>query len=154
MRTALGLALGLTLVAGLYLASLGEDASTDIVSVTRVVDGDTLIGQYKGSEVRIRLIGIDAPEVGQCYATSAAHMLSRLTLNKTVRGYEDQKSDDLYGRTLLYLYLEDGRFINQELVERGAAIATPVAPNTTHAGALYKAQVRAEWLQQGQHRTC
>lgn len=41
-------------------ASINDKPET--ATVTRVVDGDTLVVNYKGSEERVRLIGVDTPE--------------------------------------------------------------------------------------------
>lgn len=42
--------------------------------VTRVVDGDTLIARIDRRSNRVRLIGINAPELGACYAVHATAM--------------------------------------------------------------------------------
>jgi endonuclease YncB( thermonuclease family) len=70
-------------------------------TVTAVVDGDTI--KVSGGET-IRLVGIDAPEAGQCGATEATLHLRHLVLNKTVAlrtGAQDDR--DRYGRLLRYV---------------------------------------------------
>ena len=69
--------------------------------MTSVVDGDTV--KVTGGET-IRLIGIDAPESGQCGATDATLHLRHLVLNQTVAlrpGAQDDR--DRYGRLLRYV---------------------------------------------------
>ncbi|MCB0724979.1 MAG: thermonuclease family protein [Ignavibacteriae bacterium] len=107
--------------------------------VERVVDGDTFVLSDKS---RVRLLGIDAPEVsesskmeresertGQDKETirklgeSSARYLRELVEGKRVmltkeNDYEDK---DQYGRLLRYAYLEDGTFVNGKMVEEGYA---------------------------------
>jgi endonuclease YncB( thermonuclease family) len=54
-------------------------------TVVHVVDGDTLdIGLATGGRTRVRLIGIDTPEVGQCYAARATAAARRLAFGRHV----------------------------------------------------------------------
>jgi micrococcal nuclease len=75
--------------------------------VTRVVDGDTLIARIGRRSERVRLIGIDSPEVGQCYAAQATTMARKLALNRrvTLQGDRTQTRRDRYGRLLAYVRL-------------------------------------------------
>lgn len=91
-------------------------------TVTRVGDGDTL-DVREGD--RIRLLQIDAPELGQgeCYAQEARRELERLAGPGTRVALErDERLDDRdrYGRLLRYV-LAGGMNVNLELVRRGAA---------------------------------
>ena len=97
--------------------------------VSRVIDGDTVDVVMSGSVVRLRLIGIDTPEVVdprkpvQCFGKEASKEASRLLEGKTVRLKSDasQGQLDKYGRSLVYLYLPDGTFFNQLMIEEGYA---------------------------------
>jgi endonuclease YncB( thermonuclease family) len=93
-----------------------EDCST--ISVTRVIDGDTLVS---GGE-RIRLFGIDAPEVGQQCASGATDRLVALARDR-VRVEDGPRRTDMFGRRLFYLYTDDGRSIDELMVGEGHAIA-------------------------------
>jgi endonuclease YncB( thermonuclease family) len=95
--------------------------------VTRIYDGDTIKAQGHDIEIKVRLVGIDAPETsrkkrepGQPYSQQSKKYLAGLILNKTVdiKGY----GLDGYGRILGVLYL-DGKNINLELVKEGLAEA-------------------------------
>src|SRR3954452_16023985 len=70
--------------------------------VTRVVDGDTLIVRVGRRNERVRLIGVDTPEVGACYATEATVLARKLSLTRLVRldGDGTQSRRDRYGRLL------------------------------------------------------
>jgi micrococcal nuclease len=102
--------------------------------VARVVDGDTLhlaAPDQGGSTTKVRLLGIDAPEMGfsggerMYFAEEATEFARRATLNKTVRVYLDERagSRDRYERLLAYIELPDGRFLNEELLSEGYAYA-------------------------------
>ncbi len=91
-------------------------------TVTRVVDGDTII--LNGRE-RVRLIGVDTPETVdprrpvQYFGKEASAFTKRMVEGKKVRLEYDQTRKDRYGRTLAYVYLEDGTFLNAEIVKQG-----------------------------------
>jgi endonuclease YncB( thermonuclease family) len=95
--------------------------------VTRVYDGDTIKAQGYDIEIKVRLVGIDAPETsrkkrdpGQPYSQQSKKYLAGLLLNKTVdiKGY----GLDGYSRILGVIYL-DGKNINIEMVRAGLAEA-------------------------------
>lgn len=92
----------------------------------RVVDGDTVV--LDGDE-RVRLIGVDTPESKkpgtpvQYFALRASDFLRDLVQGRRVRLEYEQRRKDKHGRTLAYLYLEDGTFVNLEIVRRGFGFA-------------------------------
>jgi endonuclease YncB( thermonuclease family) len=93
-------------------------------TVTRVVDGDTLVVQYGKRTDRVRLIGIDSPEVGTCYAAEATAVVQRLAFRRVVRllGDGTQARRDRYGRLLAYVGLPNGRDLGRESIGTGAAV--------------------------------
>lgn len=124
--------------------TFGDDAATNAegdlslpsgrdVIVERIIDGDTIV--VTGGE-RVRLIGIDTPEVGQdeCYAMEATNFLASLLPPETgVRLVADVGETDQYGRTLAYLYRTgDGLFVNAEMVAEGYAGLLTTPPNVAH----------------------
>jgi endonuclease YncB( thermonuclease family) len=68
--------------------------------VTKVVDGDTI---RLGNGETVRLLGIDAPEAGECGTERAADNLARLVLGKKVRLKAPADDRDRYGRQLRYV---------------------------------------------------
>jgi len=62
---------------------------------------------------------------------------------KTVRLEFDVQQFDKYGRTLAYVYLEDGTFVNAWLVENGFAQVMTVPPNVKHQEFFLKLQREA-----------
>jgi micrococcal nuclease len=91
--------------------------------VTRIVDGDTLIARVGRTSERVRLIGIDAPEVGACYSAKATARARELSLNRRVRliGDRTQARRDRYSRLLAYVQLPNGRDLGRELIGGGFA---------------------------------
>jgi len=55
----------------------------------------------------------------------------------------DVQQKDRYGRLLAYVYLPDGRMLNEVLLEEGYAALLTVPPNVKYAERLRKAQKRA-----------
>ena len=90
--------------------------------VERVVDGDTIIVSGVG---RVRLIGVDTPESVdprrpvEFFGKEAGAFTRRLVDGKRVRLEYDWERTDRYGRTLAYVYLPDGTFVNAEIIRRG-----------------------------------
>jgi len=94
--------------------------STTGTLVVAVVDGDTL--DVEGG-IRIRLIGIDTPERGQCGYTSATEALAGMVEGRRVVLIAGARDDsDRYGRLLRYVEI-DGRDVNLAMIQSGHAIA-------------------------------
>lgn len=89
--------------------------------VTRVIDGDTF--ETETGE-KVRLIGINAPEISDIFGQEAKKYLSDLIENKTVDLQSDNISNDRdrYQRLLRYVIL-DGVDINEKMVSYGFAFA-------------------------------
>jgi len=133
----------LVLLAAVAIAAasdpLGGDAGRTRVSdavITRVVDGDTVILAGVGSS---RLIGIDTPEVHgstECFGREASAFAERLLAGRRVRWQPGVEPRDRYGRALVYVWLADGRFVNELLVGGGFARTLQIAPNVRFADRL------------------
>ena len=101
----------------------------NLYSVTKVVDGDTVKVLINNTEETLRLIGIDTPESVdprkpvQCFGKEASNKAKELLSGKKVRVEKDSTQGDLdrYGRTLAYIYSEDGLFYNKYMIEQGYA---------------------------------
>lgn len=105
------------------------DSQYKYYSVSSVVDGDTLKINKDGTVITLRLIGLDTPETVdprkpvQCFGKEASNKAKELLNGKKVRIETDstQGNLDKYGRTLAYLYREDGLFYNKYMIEQGYA---------------------------------
>lgn len=102
------------LLAAVLLAGCADLGSR----IVRVSDGDTVTAVKDGTEVKIRLVEIDAPEKAQAYGAASTQSLIELCLNKDAR--LDEQGKDRYGRTLARVHC-DGSDANAEQVRRGMA---------------------------------
>ncbi len=120
-------------------------------TVVEVVDGDTVVVEIVGRAERVRLIGIDTPEVtggflpAECYGDEASAYTSSLLPTGTEVGLtRDVEARDRYDRLLAYVYrADDGLFVNLEIAAHGYAEALIIEPNTAHADSFYAAAARA-----------
>jgi len=74
------------------------------VRVERIVDGDTFV---LASGERVRLIGIDTPEIGEAGAAEATAFLSDLVLNQYVWLTTSGNDTDRFGRLRRYVWLNE-----------------------------------------------
>jgi endonuclease YncB( thermonuclease family) len=123
---------------------LGKAGQTVIInqpglySVTRFVDGDTIAVDMNGKTEKVRFIGVDTPETHkpntpvQCYGPAAAAYTKNIIGTQKVRlGSDSESTDrDRYGRLLRYVYLPDGRLVNEELIKNGYGFYYPYFPFT------------------------
>tara|TARA_R110000824_G_scaffold27444_2_gene93358 strand:- start:570 stop:1040 length:471 start_codon:yes stop_codon:yes gene_type:complete len=149
----LGLAL-LLLGTGWVLSNSFQTDEAATVEIKRVIDGDTFIADIDGITETVRLIGIDAPELGDCYSTQATDQLKNQLYNRTIWIAEGDEPRDPYGRLLAYVFHEDGTFVNLEMVKAGAAEATRISPNVDYANLIGNAHDEAAFAQRGGWKTC
>lgn len=142
--------------------STGENSTT--CRVTKIVDGDTLYcSQGFGRELKVRLIGIDAPEskrnskayrdaertgtsvesLVELGKKSRAFIGRKVSIGNEVRLELDVQVKDRYGRTLAYVYLPDDTMLNELIVREGYAQVMTVPPNVRHQELLLRAQRHA-----------
>jgi micrococcal nuclease len=121
----------------------------EAVTVTRIVDGDTIKVFYLGSEESVRLIGIDTPEsrVNNKTKKDAERNNQDIKIiiemgkeaTKYVKGLVkpgdlitielDVQERDRYGRILGYVYLSNGKMLNEQIVKAGYAVIMTIPPN-------------------------
>ncbi|PVV11120.1 MAG: hypothetical protein B6D72_05500 [gamma proteobacterium symbiont of Ctena orbiculata] len=104
-----------------------------LLEVAYVHDGDTL-GLKDGR--KLRLIGVNTPELGQGAAAEPGALAARQLLENLVsrsggrvRLCLDAEKRDRYGRTLAHLYDHRGESINRQLLRQGAGYQIAVPPN-------------------------
>ena len=103
-------------VAGLMLAlNAHADFTGKVVGVS---DGDTITVLRDRTQVKVRLLEIDAPEKAQAFGTKSKESLSEMCFGKTAE--LANKGKDRYGRTLARVTC-DGVDANAEQVRRGMA---------------------------------
>ena len=124
-----------------------------------MTDGDTVHVLSEGQDVRVRLIGVDTPEVGwyggrpECFGAEAGLYTRRRLNGRRVRLVFDVDRFDRYGRTLAYVYVGQELF-NLTLVQRGYARADPVPPDTRMADIFANAEHEASAAARGIWAAC
>lgn len=113
--------------------------------VVSVHDGDTITVLRNNEKIKIRLIGVDCPELKQIYGMNAKEFTSSLVLNKTVKIVLDKQEKDKYNRTLAYVYFNN-TFINEKILEAGFGITAFYAPNLKKYYELKEAEKKAKLL--------
>ncbi len=104
-----------------HLESSTPPGNSEIGTVVKVADGDTLTIESNGKQEKIRLCGIDSPEKGQPLGGEAKQTLENMALGKQVAFIPVEQ--DRYGRTVAEVFVlgEPERFINGDLVQAGLA---------------------------------
>ena len=118
----------LVVTTSLSLIGLSLNASEPEMGVVeRVKDGDTIVVRLASGPETVRLIGVSAPETrGESekveeFGTRAKIHLESVILGKQVRLRRDPTAGERgsLGRLLRYVYLQDDRCLNEELVKQG-----------------------------------
>jgi len=137
-------------------------------TVDAIVDGDTIDVRVGDRTERVRMIGIDTPEVAhpstgsrpanpaECFGDRAEQYTAALLAAGTpVRLERDIVARDDYGRLLAYIYrASDGIFVNYEIVRHGYAQPLTIAPNDRFADLIVDATRRAEADEVGLWSAC
>lgn len=134
--------------------SAAEQAKVQTVAVRQVIDGDTL-RLNNGS--RVRLIGINAPEIGRKGRTSEPFAeTARQRLQALVKASGGQVGllrgkapSDKYGRTLAHVFGRSGDNFEAQLLSDGLALRVAVAPNTAFSGCQQQAEQAARSARAG-----
>jgi len=159
LKTLLALALFLTLsiLSPLFLGQSHADQKRDVV--LRVVDGDTLTIEHKGRKENLRLIGIDTPEsrinkkakkdaertkediktITRLGQEAARYVKGLVKPGDAVVIEFDKQIRDKYGRLLGYVYLTNGKMLNEEIVKAGYANPMTFPPNIKYQERFLKA---------------
>lgn len=133
-------------VEGTSLSNVGKGAG-NTVRAEKIYDGDTIGAFINGHFEKIRLIGIDAPEMDQrpwgrkskeCLISLISATDSRIALEY------DIEQRDKYGRILAYIWTQDGKMINEEMMKKGCAVLFTFPPNVRYAELFRAAQKKAQ----------
>ncbi len=148
-----------TLAVILHSPALAATPRTLFAKVERVSDGDTITAVTNNqTTLRIRLMGIDAPEVphgekpGQPFGEEAREYLTRLIGGRTIR--VETYGPDGFTRTLAMVFLGTVN-VNEEMVQQGLAEVYRGAPCKAYCRNLRAAELRAKqdrvgmWAQGG-----
>jgi micrococcal nuclease len=130
----------------------------ELVTVIKIIDGDTLWVHYEGQRERVRLIGIDTPEsrinmkAKKDAEKTGQDINSIITLGKRATKYVsslikpgdkvtiefDVLQLDWSGMLLGYVYLSNGKMLNEEIVKAGYANIITMPPNIKYQDRFLK----------------
>lgn len=136
---------------------------SQVATVLKINDGDTITVKINGIIEHIRLIGIDAPEsyqndrtnreaqrTGQSVKSiirlgknSSKYLQNILSKGDKVYLEFDIDKRDRFNRLLAYVYLEDKTLLNEKILRDGYALPYTVSPNIKYAPKLLKAYKKA-----------
>ncbi len=130
----------LVAILAVVAACSSSDEDPGGVTVVAVLDGDTIDVELEdGSSDRVRLIGINAPESGECFATEATSALRDLVDGERLVLPTDRSDRDQFDRLLRYVEV-DGMDVGETLIADGFALARRYPPDTTRAERYETAQ--------------
>jgi len=148
-----------------FKQSAAPPVQSENIFVARAVDGDTL---KLSDGRRVRLIGLDTPELHysekllrdakrtnrdieaiKAMGKRAGQFTKKLCEGKRVRLEFDVTRFDKYRRTLAYVYLEDGTFVNAQVLKEGYAQVMTIPPNVKYADYFLKLQREARDARRG-----
>ncbi len=113
-------------------------------SVSEVIDGDTVRVTQPTTDETVRLIGINAPEGGECWADAATEALASFLAMGEVTLELDVSDRDRYGRLLRYVETPDGADVGGLLIDGGHAWARSYPPDTSRDAVYRERQDRAQ----------
>lgn len=126
-----------------------ENESRADDDIVEIVDGDTVVGNTHG---RIRILGIDTPELEQPLHDEASAVLARLLARKRVELLFDRQRKDRYNRTLAHVLVPAGDkkiIAGEELLRAGLASVYIIQPNVLFADRFKAAQKEAVTSRRG-----
>lgn len=135
METTMKTRIEATILVAVLVTLCGSALAASLCQVRWVDDGDTVV---LTDGRRVRYIGVNAPEVAhenrppERFGPEARTFNRKLVYGKKVRLEFDREKQDQYGRVLAYVFLQDGTFVNAELVKRGYAYYVFRRPNTKY----------------------
>lgn len=170
LRTKVFLIVALFLLCLLLILTLYADETATVVEV---VDGDTLMVEYNSKKESINLLGIDAPEsVMNKKAEIDSRTAGESLLTITFKGIDakrfverivkkgdmvvmafDVQARDQEGKLQGYVYLSDGRMLNEEIVRAGYAKVAIAPPNVKYQARFMEAYKEARIYRRGLWKT-
>lgn len=141
----------------------------EIAKVVKVTDGDTLKIEINQIKDTIRLIGIDTPEskannkaykdaykskqtieiITEMGKRAANYTKSLVKKGDTVKIEFDIEKRDKYKRLLGYVYLSNGKMLNEEIIRAGYASPLTYPPNIKYVDRFKKAYTEARTAKRG-----
>ncbi len=148
------------------LVTSNKETDKQVTSNEELVTSQSLPSADKADKLvttsteRVRLLGLNAPEEGECYAKEAGEYLKSLVGEKEVRLEKDVSGADQYGRLLRYVFIPSGDekendlFVNEMLVREGYAVYDAHPPDNRYREFLASAGEEARNAKRGIWGAC
>lgn len=125
-----------------------ESAPKKTYFVSNIVDGDTIDVIINGGSVRIRLIGVDTPEVYggvECFGREASAATADMLLGEFVmlEADESQSDKDKYDRLLRYIFTAGGENVAEKLIRDGFGVEYTYRTDYKYKEAFLRAEAEA-----------
>ncbi len=137
--------------------------------VIKIIDGDTLWVHYGGQREKVKLIGIDTPEskvntkakrdaektgqdikiITSMGKRATTYVSSLVKPGDKVTIEFDVEQRDRYGKLLGYVYLSNGKMLNEEIVKAGYATVMTIPPNVKYKDKFSRAYKEARERKRG-----
>ena len=138
----------------MVMAATGASEPAEVINV---YDGDTITVEFEfGNKARVRLIGIDAPEIASNvhgpaskYGPASRDHLISLIADKRVELEYDVEKYDKYTRLLAYVFTADRVLANTQMLKDGYALLYTVPPNVKYVEEFKSAQKKARTNNKG-----
>ena len=135
----------------------GANFETRPHTVRSVLDGDTVrIEKW----IKVRLLGINAPERGECYFAESKEFLSQLIDDKAVQLEKDRSGTDKLGRLLRHIILkspnpeEADMHVNNEMILQGYAFRNTLSPDIAYRDLFAASELKAKKAKRGMWGAC
>ena len=158
--------LTLLLASGLLAEQSPQTLPAEVLWIT---DGDTIVIRLQGYKEKVQLIGIDAPEcrpnpkaegnvirtgvylrtINEICQSATRYVKSVLKSGDHVNIELDVQKRDWHGRLLGYVWIQDGRLLNEEIIRAGFAGLMTYPPNIRHLRRLQEAYRDAREAKRG-----
>ena len=128
-------------------------SSNQSIKLLKIYDGDTILISLNGKQEKIRFTGINTPEIdhpkyhkkGEFFGPEAKRHLSKiLTKHKISRLEFDVNKRDKYHRMLAYIFLDNGKMLNELMVEDGFAYVYNFPPNVKYMAVFLRKLMQKE----------
>lgn len=146
-----------------------QPSQTQSCTLLAVTDGDTVLARCQDRSERVRLIGIDAPEITQSAHSerqaenlersmdeirqmgkaARAHLAAMIKVGETIELRQDNEARDRFGRLLAYVYGSKGEMLNSRMMDDGYAVPMTIKPNTTYHAQFEDLYARARRERRG-----
>lgn len=141
---------GITVIVAVFFLTVSHAANAAQVRVERVLDGDTVV---LSTGEQVHLLGVNAPEEGECFAQSSKKKLAHLVARKQVKMVLRTKGMQTDGVMYAHFYTKK-KSVNKRLIVSGRARFLDAHLSKKMQKTLSRAELRAQEKSRGLWSRC